>query len=286
MLPNLPIGPYRLEVKKDGFNTFVQSGIVLQVASNPTIDASLKIGAVTDQILVEAAAEMVETHSNGVGQVVDQQRVVDLPLNGRQATQLITLAGAAITVPTANLGQLSSGKNYPNEAVISIAGGMANGLTYLMDGGTFNDPFNNENLPFPFPDALQEFKVETSALPAPVRASLSAGAVNVVTESGGNEFHGDAFEFVRNGDFNARDFFALIRDSLKRNQFGGTVGGPIIKNKLFSSRVFRSSTALRAMYGYQLHYHTGHAVRRRHRYHVSRMQRESSNYVEGALCEQ
>jgi len=241
VLPNLPIGPYRLEVKKEGFNTFVQSGIVLQVASNPTVDALLKVGAVTDQVVVEAAAQMVETHSNGVGQVVDQQRVVDLPLNGRQATQLITLAGAAITVPTANLGQLSSGKNYPNEAVISIAGGMANGLTYLMDGGTFNDPFNNENLPFPFPDALQEFKVETSALPAQY-GHHSAGAVNVVTKSGGNDFHGNAFEFVRNGYFNARDFFAPVRDSLKRNQFGGTLGGPILKNKLFFFAGFQATT--------------------------------------------
>jgi hypothetical protein len=101
-----------------------------------------------------------------------------------------------------------------------------------MDGGTHNDVFNNLNLPLPFPDAIQEFKVETSALPAEY-GQHSAGAVNVVTKSGSNEIHGDAFEFVRNGDFNARDFFAPVSDNLKRNQFGGTVGGPIEKNKLF-----------------------------------------------------
>src|ERR1039458_9931835 len=101
-----------------------------------------------------------------------------------------------------------------------------------MDGGSHNDPFNNLNLPLPFPDAVQEFKVETSALPAQY-GQHSAGAVNVVTKSGGNGFHGDAFEFVRNGDFNARDFFAPVRDALKRNQFGGTFGGPVRKNKLF-----------------------------------------------------
>lgn len=236
-LPSLPIGPYRMEVKKEGFSTFVQTGIVLQVDTAPTIDPVLTVGAVSQAIEVEAAATMVESHSSGVGQVVNQQQVVELPLNGRQVTQLITLAGGANTVasgfgqaPTS--GNLMSSKNYPNEALVSVAGGMLNGTTYLMDGGTHNDVFNNLNLPLPFPDAIQEFKVETSALPAEY-GQHSAGAVNVVTKSGTNEIHGDAFEFVRNGDFNARDYFAPVSDNLKRNQFGGTVGGPIKKNKLF-----------------------------------------------------
>src|ERR1700682_758982 len=233
LLPSLPIGPYRLEVKKEGFTAYVQSGIVLQVNTNPTIDVSLKVGSVTEQVVVEAAATMVETRSTGVGQVVDSQRVVELPLNGRQVTQLINLAGAAVTVPLSNVGQLYSGKNQPQEAPIAVAGGGANaGLTYVMDGGSFNDPFNNLGLPLPFPGAIQEFKVETSALPAQ-HGQHGSGAVNVVTKSGTNEFHGDAFEFVRNAYFNARDFFSPERDSLKRNQFGGTLGAPIIKNKLF-----------------------------------------------------
>jgi hypothetical protein len=237
VLPSLPVGPYRLEVKKEGFSTYVQNGVVLQVDTAPAIDALLKVGAVAEQVQVEAAAAMVETHSTGVGQVVNEQQVVDLPLNGRQVTQLITLAGGSTTAPapyggSPASGNLVSSKNYPNEALVSIAGGALNGVTYLMDGGTHNDPFNNLNLPLPFPDAVQEFKVETSALPAQY-GQHSAGAVNVVTKSGTNGFHGDAFEFVRNAEFNARDFFAPVRDNLKRNQFGGTVGGPIKKNKLF-----------------------------------------------------
>jgi len=231
-LTNLPIGPYRIDVKKDGFSAYTQSGIVLQVASKPTIDVTLKVGAVSEKVQVTANATMVETQNSGVGQVVDQERVVDLPLNGRLATQLITLAGAAATVPQANSGQLSSAKNYPNEAVISVGGGMSNGLTYVMDGGTHNDPINNANLPLPFPDALQEFKVETSALPAQY-GHHSSGAVNVVTKSGTNSYHGDLFEFLRNGDFNARDTFSPARDALKRSQFGATFGGPIKKDKLF-----------------------------------------------------
>ena len=236
-LPSLPLGPYRMEVKKDGFSTSVQSGIVLQVDTAPTIDPVLKVGAVSESVQVEAAAAMVETHSTGVGQVVNSQDVVDLPLNGREITQLITLAGGSNAVQygfgqAPSSGNLISSKNYPNEALVSVAGGMLNGTTYLLDGGTHNDPFNNLNLPLPFPDAVQEFKVETSALPAEY-GQHSGGAVNVVSKSGSNEFHGDAFEFVRNGFFNARDFFASKSDNLKRNQFGGTVGGPIKKNKLF-----------------------------------------------------
>jgi hypothetical protein len=153
VFPSLAIGPYRLEVAKEGFTRYVRSGIILQVDTNPEINVSLNVGSVTEQVVVEANAAMVETHSTGVGQVVDSQRIVDLPLNGRQATDLIFLAGAATVGPS---GDLSSNKNYPTQ-VISVAGGQANGMTYLLDGGTHNDPFNNLNLPVPFPDVLQEF---------------------------------------------------------------------------------------------------------------------------------
>ncbi|MGH9737482.1 MAG: TonB-dependent receptor domain-containing protein [Candidatus Acidiferrales bacterium] len=236
-LPSLPLGPYRMEVKKEGFTTFVQTGIVLQVASAPTIDPVLKVGEVAQTIQVESAAPMIETTNTGVGQVVNSQSVVDLPLNGRQVTQLITLAGASNVVQSsfgepASSGQLVSTKSYPNEAVVSVGGGLLNGTTYLLDGGTFNDPFNNLNLPTPFPDAIQEFNVQTSALPAQY-GQHSAGVINMVSKSGTNQFHGDAFEFVRNSDFNANDYFAGRSDNLKRNQFGGTLGGPIKKNKAF-----------------------------------------------------
>lgn len=232
LLPSLPVGPYKVDVKKDGFTTYNQTGIVLQVGSSPTIDVTLQVGAVSQEVSVQANATMVEASSSGVGQVIDRQRVVDLPLNNREPTQLITLAGAAVVVPPANSGQLISQKNYPNEVAISVAGGPSDGLTYTLDGVTHNDPVNNAGLPLPFPDALQEFKVETSALQAQY-GQHAGGAVNVITKSGSNAFHGDAFEFLRNGDFNARDFFATQHDTLRRNQFGGTLGGPIVKNKLF-----------------------------------------------------
>jgi len=226
VLSNLPIGPYRLEATLPGFRSFVQTGIVLQVDSNRIVNAILEVGQLSDQIEIQADAALVETRSTGVGQVIDNVRVLELPLNGRQATELILLSGAAVAG-----GQQAASRNYPTQS-ISVGGGMDNGLTYLLDGGTHNDPYNNLSLPFPFPDVLQEFKVETSAVPAQY-GQHSAGAVNAVTKSGSNQFHGDAFEFVRNKVFNARNAFALTRDGLKRNQFGGTMGGPIVKNKLF-----------------------------------------------------
>lgn len=232
VLPALPIGPYRLEVAKDGFQTYVQTGIVLQVASSATVDASLAIGATTASVVVNGGAVMVDNERTGIGTVIDEEHVSDLPLDNRLATQLIPLVGAAVVVPSAVSGQLITNKNYPNEQAISVAGGAANGLTYTLDGVTHNDPENNADLLLPFPDALQEFKVETSALAAQY-GQHTGGSVNAVTKSGQNAFHGDAFEFLRNADLNAKDHFAATRDSLKRNQFGGTFGGPIKKDKLF-----------------------------------------------------
>ncbi|HEV3483607.1 MAG TPA: TonB-dependent receptor [Candidatus Acidoferrales bacterium] len=230
VIPNLPVGPYRMQVTKSGFNTYVQTGIVLQVSSNPVLNATLGVGAVSQEVTVQASAQMVETENNGVGQVIDQQRVVDLPLNGRQLPQLISLAGGATP---AVAGDLNTNKNYPiPTGTISVSGGLPNGITYLLDGSTHNDPFNNLNLPLPFPDATQEFKVETSSLPAQY-GDHAAAAVNAVTKSGTNSFHGDAFEFVRNFMFNAREADQAARDSLKRNQFGGVLGGPLKKDKLF-----------------------------------------------------
>src|SRR6202011_5301548 len=151
-----------------------------------------------------------------------------MPLNGRNPIELVFLAGMASTAGGST--NLNSVRNYPT-VIVSVAGGQGNGITYLLDGASHQDPYNSASLPLPFPDALQEFKVETSALPAQY-GYHSEGAVNAVTKSGTNAFHGDAFEFVRNTYFNARDFFATTGDGLKRNQFGGTIGGPIRKNRL------------------------------------------------------
>jgi hypothetical protein len=226
VLPNLPIGPYRLEVAKPGFNIYVQTGIVLQVATNPTIDVALKLGAISEQVQVEANAALVDTQGTSVGSLIENQRILELPLNGRNPVELIQLAGAAVP------GGINGTAGMPGGLNISVAGGLLSGLTYFLDGTLYNNPFDAVNMPFPFPDALQEFKVETSSLSAQ-NGLHSAGAVSAVVRSGTNEYHGDVFEFLRNGDLNARNFFAPRRDTLKRNQYGATLGGPIRKNKLF-----------------------------------------------------
>src|SRR5437870_2014276 len=226
ILPNLPVGPYKLEANLSGFRTFAQTGIVLQVNANPVLNIVLEIGQVAETVEVQADAALVETRNTGVGQVIDNVRVMELPLNGRQVTELIILSGAAV-----GGGAQNTPRNYPTD-IISVGGGSNDGLTFMLDGGVHNDPYGNQALPLPFPDALQEFKVETSAVPAQY-GYHSAGAVSAVTKSGTNEFHGSLFEFVRNKVFNARNAFALRRDGLKRNQFGGTTGGPVIHNKLF-----------------------------------------------------
>jgi hypothetical protein len=163
---------------------------------------------------------------------VDSQRVVELPLNGRNPTELIFLAGMANSAP--GTGSISSVRNYPT-ILISVAGGIPNGVTYLLDGTNHNDSYNHLNLPLPFPDALQEFKVETSALPAQY-GSHSAAAVNAVTRSGGNQFHGDLFEFFRNGDLNAFVRLFAAADSVsileRRKPYISTV--PVLSPNEFS----------------------------------------------------
>jgi hypothetical protein len=227
--PSLPIGPYRLEVTKDGFQSYQQTGIVLQVNDAPQINVMMHIGAVTEKVEVVADATMVQTQQNEVSQIMDQKRIVELPLNGRDPTQLITISGAAVNHSD---GTNTGTKSFYSSQSIAIAGSAGNTTNYLLDGGDNNDSFTNVNMPFPFPDALAEFSIETSVLPA--RNGLHPGGlVNAVTKSGSNDWHGALFEFVRNGDVNAQNYFATIPDSLKRNQFGGTVGGHIIRNRLF-----------------------------------------------------
>ena len=162
-LQNLPVGPYRFEAELQGFRKFVQTGIVLQVNANPTLNLTMQLGQVAETITVEGTAALVETRNPGIGQVITNQQVVELPLNGRQLTELVFQAGLATggkaTTDAPGGNALNTGvRSYPNTTIV-VAGGLSNGMTYLLDGGTHNDPFNNLNLPTPFPDALQEFKV-------------------------------------------------------------------------------------------------------------------------------
>jgi len=229
VLTNLPLGPYQIEVSKEGFTKYVQSGITLQVNSDPAIEAVLKVGSVSEQVVVEANATQVETRSSGIGEVVQTQRIVDLPLNGRNVTDLITLAGASV-----NFGNIRS-SFFANLPMISIAGQAASGepigTEYTLDGANHINYLTGTTMPIAFPDAVQEFKVESSGETA---QHGSTAAITVVTRSGSNEFHGNLFEFLRNSAFgSAREFFSTTTSPYIRNQYGGTAGGPVKKNKVF-----------------------------------------------------
>jgi hypothetical protein len=242
VITNLPTGPYRLDVMLQGFRSYSQTGIVLQVGATPTINVVLQLGQLAETVSVDAAAPLVDVKSAGISDVVENERIVELPLQGRNVTDLIVLAGAAIQTGQADSRSMQGGVS------ISVAGGLSFGVAYQLDGAMHNNPQNNSNLPLPFPDALQEFSVATSGLSAQ-NGMHSGASVNAVTKSGTNNYHGNAFEFLRHHRFNATNPFAAVGadgkrldDGLKRNQYGGTLGGPIARDRLFFFAAFQGTS--------------------------------------------
>lgn len=223
---------YTLSVAVQGFRQFNQTGLTLQADATVTINIKLEVGAANESVSVDAVGSQVDTTSATLKQVVDSARIVELPLNGRNAASLTTLVAGAVSAPSGNT-DMGSAKTFPGAVVpLSVNGGRSNNVVFNLDGVRTQDVMSNVNQPLPMPDALQEFGFQTGNFSAEYGQN-SSGVVNVVTKSGTNTFHGDAFEFVRNGVFNARNFFASTVDPLKRNQYGGDIGGPIKKDKLF-----------------------------------------------------
>src|ERR1017187_2500199 len=230
-IPSLPPATYRLAVESSGFKMYVQD-VTLLADQNGSLQIPMQLGASTETVTIEATATLVNTVTPVLSQVIERSRLVELPLNGRNAADLTkAVAGAMDSNNGAGTSQGNT-KQVPGAEVISVNGARPDQISYNLDGGTNQDLMSNTNNPFPFPDALQEFSVQTNSFDT--QYGTNAGAVvNVITKSGTNQFHGDVFEFVRNREFNARNFFAAKVDPLKRNQFGGTVGGPIQKDKTF-----------------------------------------------------
>src|SRR5438067_635498 len=160
VISNLPTGPYKLEVSLQGFRSYVQTGITLQVGATPTINAVLEVGALEESITVDAAAPLVDVKSAGISNVIENARILELPLNGRNTVDLVLQVGAAVQT-----GAVSA-RGFPGEVNISVEGGLSTGVGYTLDGAAHNNPQQNTNLPLPFPDALQEFRVATSGLSA------------------------------------------------------------------------------------------------------------------------
>jgi hypothetical protein len=233
VLSSLPAGPYQLQVTAAGFRPHVQTGIVLQVAASPVINVRLTVGGIEATITVEGVSPLVDTQSAGVGVLVKHDEILALPLNGRNPVELVTITGAAVQTTSSGVTVLPGGLG------VAVAGGQSFGVTYMLDGAMHNTPQDNLNLPFPFPDALQEFSVATSALSAQ-HGLHSGAAVNAITRSGTNRLLGNGFLFVRDRHLNATDPFSRlgpdgrrVDDGLKRYQVGGTAGGPIVRGRLF-----------------------------------------------------
>lgn len=232
--PALNPGLYTVKIEKQGFQSQSRSGIELQVGQAPSINFALAVGNVTEVIEVTGGAPVLETESTSVGTVIENKRIVELPLNGRNYLQLASLIpGATTNGPASSQGQQRMGGSR-NSFALNVAGQRVHFNHYSLDGMENTDPNFNTYLFLPSIDALQEFKVESGLFQAEYGRAIAQ--VNVSTKSGQNDFHGVAFSYVRNSFFDARNFFASTNPPFKRNQFGGTFSGPVRIPKLFDGR--------------------------------------------------
>jgi Carboxypeptidase regulatory-like domain len=241
----LPPGRYDLTATAPGFARYRQTGITLDVNAPATANIQLTVQSAQQEVTVEANASMVDTESGTLRQIVGEKYVGNLPLNGRNAATLVYMAPGTVPGKGEDTGSYATTSD---SIAISVNGTYGDQVAYKLDGAPHDDPITNVNATFPNPDALAEFSVQTNNFDA--RYGGAGGAiVNIVTKSGTNQLHGSLFEYVRNGDLNARNFFAAKQDALKRNQFGGAIGGPILKNKLFFFASYQGTTINNVTYG-------------------------------------
>ena len=239
--PDLAVGTYDLQVEQAGFKTFQQSRIVIDANSAIKIDIKLELGEVSEKVIVESQAIHVETQSTQMGEVINSQKMTAVPLNGRDFTNLLSLQPGVVPFQYANALQdanLSdrtvSGSTGLNAGNQSINGQRETSNGFMVNGANVEEGKNNGTSVIPNLDSIEEFRIITNNFDAEY-GNYSGGQVNVVTKSGTNSLHGSVFEFNRNTAFNARNFFSPAGDAPKliQNQFGGTVGGPIKRDKLF-----------------------------------------------------
>jgi len=236
IFPNVPVTTYNLIVAAPSFETYEQTGIDLEVGSSIAINVALKVGRADVKIEVQAEGIALQTEDVSFKQTIDEHAVTEMPLNGRQLESLLVLAGGTSAAPCGDC----TGSKFPDQAgtVYAIGGPGGNTSEWKLDGGDANDYQTGANLDVPFPDAVAEFSVESSALGA-VGGMHSGGLVNIVTKSGTNSYHGSAFEFVRNNYLDATSFFSSTKDTLHENQYGGSFGGKILRDKLFAFAAYQ-----------------------------------------------
>jgi hypothetical protein len=225
-------GEYVLEVEVPGFKRFVQGGIVLQIAESTRLDPALEVGAVTEEVRVVSEAPLVRSVSSELGHVIDYKQIQSLPLNGRLFQQLITLTPGAIPRGFADFGENPAAAGAQSFVHHSVNGLPWSGNNYLMDGVANNEPLNAFINITPPLEAIQEFKVQTNN-PTAEFGVFGGAVVNLTIRSGTNQYSGSVFEYHRDDALNARNFFSATKFPFSSDQFGGTLGGPILRNKVF-----------------------------------------------------
>jgi hypothetical protein len=223
VFPNLRPGTYTLTAESGGFKRYAQTGILLEVNQRARVDIGMTVGGVTETVEVSSTVSTVDTFSATVKEVVDANRMVDLPLNGRNALQLQALLPGSIQLGSGSAASLIA---LNTNIVFAVNGARPNQSAYTLDGGLNMDMYNNLPAAFPNPDALQEFSILQNSYSA-VNGRNAGAVINMVTKSGTNQLKGTLYNFLRNDKLNTRNFFAAAPDPLKRNQFGGTVGAPV-----------------------------------------------------------
>lgn len=224
---SLPVGKYDVEARQTGFTDYKQTGITLDVNDHLVVDVAMEVGAVTQTVEVSANAAHVETSSATLGNVIGGKTIQDQPLLNRSYIDLMGLqAGVNVSTGSGSVsGQLSAGN-------VSVSGSRTDANGFTVNGGNVEEGEGNGTAIIPNADSIAEFKIITNSAAAEY-GHYSGGAIAVVTKSGSNSFHGDGFEFFRNQNFNAIGYFKKPNPTYSQNQFGGTFGGPIKKNKLF-----------------------------------------------------
>lgn len=225
VFPDIGPGNYKLNAEAPGFKSWQQSVIHLEVGQTLTVNPQMTLGATTQQVEVTEAPPMVDTSSSNISNVINSTQIEQLPLDGRNALQLVSLAPGV--VPTGTQGQFGA-----TQITFASSGGRDIDVNYNLDGGINIDPFYAIANEYPNPDALQEFAVTSRDYSA--RAGRGSTDVYAITRSGTNNFHGSFYEFIRNTKLDARPYFNGKRPNFHRNQFGASIGGPILKDRLFT----------------------------------------------------
>ncbi len=231
-------GVYLLKVEKEGFGAQQREEITLVAEQSLGANFTLQPGKVTEKVTVSAAGELVHTESAELGQTINEKTITELPLNGRNPASLVFLTPGTLNLGNSSANDVRGGgtqtyTTHPQDTIASTNGGRTGSTYYMLDGAYNVDNYYLAAAPFPNPDAVQEFTVLNNNFD-PRYGFAAGGVVSIVTKSGTNEWHGNVFDYYRNGGFNAKDYFTHKTNLVHRNQFGGSLGGPIVKDKLFA----------------------------------------------------